>query len=140
MLQAWWKWLGESSWKWLHENVFKAIILAALTASIVAWLKGTFDTILRESLPSGASISCIGREWVIDHRPFRQPEPTKEVFRILVATLDHDDANRTLSEAVVGAFQGEKGIEAIETCRALKIERAGERIEEAAAKRGHRRA
>jgi hypothetical protein len=86
--------LGESSWQWLRENVFKAIILAALTASIVALLKGTFDTILRESLPSGASISCIGREWVIDHRHFRQPEPTKEVFRILVATLDHDDANR----------------------------------------------
>jgi retron-type reverse transcriptase len=36
----------------------------------------------------------------------------------------------------VGAFQGEKGIEAIETCRVLKIEGAGERIEEAAAKRG----
>jgi hypothetical protein len=71
-----------------------------------------------------------------DHRLFRQPEPTKEVFRILVAALDHDDANRTLTEAVVGALQGPKGIEAIETCRVLKIEGAGEKIEGSAAKRG----
>ncbi len=131
-----WKWLRESGWKWLRENVFKAIVLAALTASVTAWLRGTFDTILRESLPSGAEISCVGREWIIDHSPFRQLEPSKEVFRILVATLDHDDANRTLTEAVVRAFQGEKGIEAIETCRVLKIEGGGERIAEVAAKRG----
>ena len=131
-----WKWLRESGWKWLRENVFKAIVLAALTASVTAWLRGTFDTILRKSLPSGAEISCVGREWIIDHSPFRRLEPSKEVFRILVATLDHDDANRTLTEAVVRAFQGEKGIEAIETCRVLKIEGGGERIEEVAAKRG----
>jgi hypothetical protein len=67
---------------------------------------------------------------------FASPAPTKEVFRILVATLDHDDANRTLTEAVVRAIQGETAIEAIETCRVLKIDGAGERIEEAAAKRG----
>jgi len=131
-----WKWLRESGWKWLRENIVKAIVLAALTASVSGWLRGTFDTILRELLPSGAEISCVGREWIIDHRPFRQPEPTKKKFRILVATLDHDDAARKLTEAVVRAFPGEKGIDAIETCRVLKIEGAGERIEEAAAKGG----
>src|ERR1700730_16739608 len=131
-----WKWLRESGWKWLRENIVKAIVLAALTASVSGWLRGTFDTILRESLPSGAEISCVGREWIIDHRPLRQPEPTKKKFRILVATLDHDDAARKLTEAVVRAFPGEKGIDAIETCRVLKIEGAGERIEEAAAKSG----
>jgi tetratricopeptide (TPR) repeat protein len=123
-------------WKWIRENIGKAIVLAALTASVTGWLRGTFDTILRESLPSGAEISCIGREWVVDHSPFRQLEPSKEVFRILLGTLDHDDANRTLTEVVVRAFQGEKGIEAVETCRVLKIEGGGDRIEEAAAKRG----
>ena len=131
-----WEWLRKSGWKWLRENIVKAIVLAALTASVTGWLKGTFDTILRESLPSAAEISCIGREWIIDHSPFRQPETSKEVFRTLVTTLDHDDANRTLTDAVVGAFQGENGIEAIETCRVLKIEGAGKRIEEAATKRG----
>src|SRR3984893_6797225 len=120
-----WEWLRKSGWKWLRENIVKAIVLAALTASVTGWLKGTFDTVLRESLPSAAEISCIGREWIIDHSPFRQPEPSTEVFRILVTTLDHDDANRTLTDAVVGAFQGENGIEAIETCRVLKIEGAG---------------
>lgn len=135
MLRAW-KWLRESGWKWLCENILKAIVLAAITASAIAWLKGMFDATLRDLLPSEAEISCIGREWIIDHLPLHHPEPAKGVFRILVATLYHDDANRTLTEAVVGAFQGEKGIEAIETCRVLKIEGAGERIEEAAAKRG----
>src|SRR5208337_2600387 len=121
-------------WKWLRENIFKAIVLAALAASVTAWLKGTFDAVLRDWLPPAAEISCIGREWIIDHSPFRQPEPSKQAFRILVATLDHDDSN--LTEAVVGKLQGEKGIEAIKTCRVLKIEGAGERIEEAVAKRG----
>jgi hypothetical protein len=136
MLRVWWKWLRESGWKWLHENIVKAIVLAALTGSVTAWFRGVFDATLRDLLPSGAEISCIGREWIIDHRPFRQPEPTKEVFRILVVTLDQDDATRTLTKAVVRAFQGEMGIEVIETCRVLKIEGAGERIEGAAAKRG----
>jgi tetratricopeptide (TPR) repeat protein len=60
------------------------------------------------------------------------------VFRILVATLDHDDAKRTLTETLWWPFQGHggHGIEVIDTCRVLKIEGAGERIEEAAAKRG----
>jgi hypothetical protein len=86
MLRAW-IWLRESGWKWLRENVGKAIVLAALAASVTAWLKGVFDATLRELLPLGAEISCIGREWINDHRPFRQSEPTKAVFRILVATL-----------------------------------------------------
>jgi hypothetical protein len=81
-----WKWLRESGWKWLRENIVKAIVLTALAASVTGWLKGTFDAALRELPPSGAELSCIGREWIIDHRPFRQPEPTKEVFRMLVAS------------------------------------------------------
>jgi len=60
-----WEWLRKSGWKWLRENIVKAIVLAALTASVTGWLKGTFDTILRESLPSAAEISCIGREWIV---------------------------------------------------------------------------
>jgi hypothetical protein len=57
-----WKWLRESGWKWLRENIGKAIVLAALTASVTGWLRGTFDTILRDWLPPAAEISCIGRE------------------------------------------------------------------------------
>ena len=66
-----WKWLRESSWKWLHENIFKAVVLATLVASVTGWLRGTFDEILREQVPSGAKISCIGREWITDYSPFR---------------------------------------------------------------------
>jgi len=127
MIQAW--------WKWLRENFVKAIVLVALTASVTAWFRGVFDAALRDLLPSGAEISCIGREWIVDHSFLRQPKPSKEEFRILVATLDHDDAERKLTRAVSRPFQGE-GIDAIETCRVLKIEGAGDRIEEAAAKRG----
>jgi hypothetical protein len=32
----------------------------AFTASVTAWFKGVFDATLRELLPSGAEISCIG--------------------------------------------------------------------------------
>jgi hypothetical protein len=125
-----WKWLRESGLRWV------AIVLATLTASVTGWLRGTFDTILRESLPPAAEISCIGREWVIGHRPFRQPEPKRQVFRVLVAALDHDDADRRSTGAIVRALQGEKGIEAIKTCRVLPIEGAGVRIEEPVAMQG----
>jgi hypothetical protein len=61
-------------WGWLHDHIVKAIILAALSASAVAYLKGVFDKIIGDVLPKGAEISCVGREWAADRWPFRQPE------------------------------------------------------------------
>lgn len=79
-------WLRENSWNWLRANIFKAIILTAFTASVIAYLRGVFDDVLHESLPSGAEISCVGREWLIEHNPLRSQQPTKDVFRIPSAT------------------------------------------------------
>jgi hypothetical protein len=59
-----------------------------------------------------------------------------EVFRILIATLSGDDANGTLTSAVVRALHGQQAIDAVSTCRVLKIQGAGVTAEEAAAKLG----
>src|SRR6476620_3831789 len=95
---------------WLRENVGTAIIGAALTAAFVAYFRGIFDAILGDILPKGAEISCIGCEWIADHWPFRKREPTRDVFRVVVAKLDHDDAGGSLTQAVVRAFQGQDAI------------------------------
>src|SRR5262249_1396311 len=123
-------------WDWLRDHIVKAIILAALSASAVAYLKGVFDDIIGNVLPKGAEISCLGREWVADRWPFPQPEVASEVFRILITTLYGDDAGGTLTHAVVRSFQGQQAIDAVSTCRVLKIEGAGLTAEEAAAKIG----
>ncbi len=123
-------------WDWFREHIVKAIIIAALSASAVAYLKGIFDDIIGNVLPKGAEISCLGREWVVDHLPFRQPEVAPDVFRILIATLDGDDTSGTLTYAVVRAFQGQQAIDAVSTCRVLRIQGAGLTAEEAAAKIG----
>jgi hypothetical protein len=82
-------------WGWLRDHIVKATIVAALSASAVAYVKGAFDKIIGDVLPKGAEISCVGREWIVDHSPFRQPGPSKQAFRI-----------PNLTEAVVRAFQG----------------------------------
>ncbi len=82
-----WTWFRESGWRWLRENIVKAIVLAALAASVTGWLRGTFDEILRELLPSGAEISCEGREWIIDHVPFASLSPRRKYFASLLPPL-----------------------------------------------------
>ncbi len=66
MFRKRWKWLREDGWTWFRKNVVKGIILAAVTASLVAGLRGGFDAILRNRLPSGAEVSCVGREPIVD--------------------------------------------------------------------------
>ena len=124
------------TWDWFREHVVKAIIIAALSASAVAYLQGIFDDIISNMLPKAAEISCLGREWVADHWPFRQPEVAPDAFRILIATLNGDDTSETLTNAVVRAFQGQQAIDAVSSCRVLKIRGAGVTAEEAAAKIG----
>jgi hypothetical protein len=123
-------------WDWLREHIVKAIIIAALSASAVAYLKGILDDVIGNVLPKGAEVSCRGREWLADHWASGQPEVPPEAFRILIATLSGDDANGTLTYAVVRALQGQQAIDAVSTCRVLKIQGAGLVAEEAAAKLG----
>jgi hypothetical protein len=123
-------------WDWFHNYILKAIIVAALSASAVAYFKGIFDDVIDNVFPKGAEISCYGREWVADHWPSRQPEVAPEVFRILISTLSGDDASGTQTNAVVRAFQGQQAIDAVSSCRVLKIRGAGLTAEETAAKMG----
>jgi tetratricopeptide (TPR) repeat protein len=122
----------------LRENALTALILAALTAALTAYLRGVFDAILGDVLPKGAEISCIGREWIADRWPLRKREPTRDVFRILIAKLDRDDTSGTLTQAVVRAFQGQNAIEGVQTCRILRIRGAGPAAEDAVAKTGRK--
>ena len=115
-----------------------AVILAALTAALTAYLRGVFDAILSDVLPKGAEISCIGREWIADRWSFRKREPTRDVFRILIAKLDRDDAGGTLTQAVVRASQGQNAIEGVQTRRILIIRGAGPATEDAVAKTGRK--
>ena len=95
---------------WLREHLV-VVVLAALTTSVTAYFKGVFDTIIGDVLPKGAEVSCVGREWLADHWPFRQPEATPDIFRLLIATLEGDDASGTLTQAVVRAFQGQGAVD-----------------------------
>ena len=123
-------------WGWLRDHIVKAIFLAALWASAVAYLKGVFDDFIGNVLPKGAEVSCVGREWIADHWPFRQPEEAPEIFRVVIATLDGDEASGTYTRHIVRAFQGQQAIDAISTCRVLKIQGGGPTAEAAAAKTG----
>jgi hypothetical protein len=55
-------------WDWFRNHILKAIIVAALSASAIAYFKGIFDDIIGNVFPKGAEISCSGREWVADQR------------------------------------------------------------------------
>jgi tetratricopeptide (TPR) repeat protein len=123
-------------WRWIRENLVKAIVLAALTGSATAYLKGVFDSILGETMPKGAEIACAGREWVTDHWPSRPPETAPDIFRILVATVAGDDASATQTQAIYRAFQGQRAFDVLSTCRILKLEGAGPTAENATAKTG----
>jgi hypothetical protein len=95
---------------WLHEHLV-VVVLAALTTSVTAYFKGVFDTIIGDVLPKGAEVSCVGREWLADHWSTRQPEATPDIFRLLIATLEGDDASGTLTQAVVRAFRGQGAVD-----------------------------
>jgi len=62
-------------------TLLKAIIIAALWR-VPSHIKGVFDKIIGDMLPKGAEISCVGREWVTGHWPFRQPEAPPVIFRM----------------------------------------------------------
>jgi hypothetical protein len=86
-----------------HAVAGGAIILSALAASVAAYFRGIFDGIIGDVLPKGPEISCFGREWIADRWPFRQPETPPDVFRMLIAKLDGDDARGTQTQAVLRA-------------------------------------
>jgi hypothetical protein len=80
---------------WLRTHVVESIIGVALITSVTAWLRGAFDSVLHDVVPSGADAACALRETIEYHWPFAtQPAPSDR-FTILIATIDHDDADHT---------------------------------------------
>jgi tetratricopeptide (TPR) repeat protein len=111
---------GSGVRNWLRRHIV-GIIGVALVAVLTGWLNGFFDSILHDVVPSGAEAACALRETIEYHWPFAaQPTPSDR-FTILIARIDHDDADHTYTRAVERAFFKKDGIDRIETCRVLRL-------------------
>jgi hypothetical protein len=98
-----------------------SIIGVPLVGVITVWLSGFFDSIRQDVVPSGADTFCVLHEAIENYWPFANPPATPDRFRILIARVDHDDADHTYTRAVERAFFKKDGIDRIETCRVLRL-------------------
>jgi tetratricopeptide (TPR) repeat protein len=117
---------------WLREHIVGSIIGAALIATATAWLQGAFDSVLRDTLPSGTDAFCALSETVKYHWPFSTPPASSNRFSVLLATIDRDDAEHTYTRAVKRAFLKREDIEPIATCRVLRLSDVGRDAEASA--------
>ena len=108
---------------WFRRHIvasFSVIGVAALVTVGTGWATGFFDFILRDVAPSGVDTACALRE-TIKYHWFATPPATSDRFTILIATIDHDDADHTYTRAVERAFFKKDGIDRFETCRVLRL-------------------
>ena len=81
---------------WVHAS----IIGVALATVVTAWLCGFFDPILDRVISSGSEASCALHENLKYHWPFVMQRARSNQFSILIATIDHDDANQRYSPSI----------------------------------------
>jgi hypothetical protein len=105
----------------LWPRIIKIISIIGLPGVIAVWFTGFFDSVLHNVVPSGADTACALRETVELHWPFAAPPVPSERFTILIATIDHDDADHTYTRAVERAFLKKDDIDRSETCRVLRL-------------------
>jgi hypothetical protein len=117
---------------WLREHILASIIGAALVATLSGWFSGFFDSVLHESVPSGADAACAFREAVEYYWPFGKESAPSNRFTILIATIDQDDSDHTYTRAVARAFLKHDDIDRIETCRVLRLSGVGRGAERTA--------
>jgi tetratricopeptide (TPR) repeat protein len=106
-----------------------SIIGVALATVVMAWLGGFFDSVLDRVIPSGSEAFCTLRETLENRWPFATRPATSKRFSILIATIDHDDADHTYTRAVAKAFLKRGDIDRIETCRVLRFSDVGRAAE-----------
>jgi tetratricopeptide (TPR) repeat protein len=116
---------GLGNWLRTHLVASFSIISVAIVGVGTGWVTGFFDSILDSVAPSGVDAACALRETVKYHWPFENPSTTSERFTILIATIDHDDADHTYTRAVARAFLKQDGIDRIDTCRVLRLSGVG---------------
>jgi hypothetical protein len=108
-------------WSLLRTRILVGIIGLALVVAATRWVGGFLDSILHDLFPSGVDAACFLRETIEYHWPFAvQPAPSVR-FTILIARIDHDDADHTYTRAVERAFFKKDGIDRIETCQVLRL-------------------
>jgi hypothetical protein len=109
------------NWMRTHIAASISIISGALLLVLTGWLNGFFDSLLHDVVPSGPETACALREWVENRSPFAAQNTRSDRFTILIARIDHDDADYTYTRAVERAFFKKDGIDRIETCRVLRL-------------------
>jgi tetratricopeptide (TPR) repeat protein len=112
---------GVCIWVRTHIIATISIIGVALGGVVTGWWGGFFESILREVFPSAADAACALRETIEYQWLFASQEAPSDRFRILIATIDRDDADHTYTRAVERAFFKKDGIDRIETCRVLRL-------------------
>jgi tetratricopeptide (TPR) repeat protein len=119
---------------WVRQHiveVVEGVFVAAFSAFAVAWLKGFCQNILPS--PRDSYI------WVVETaRDIRRFRPSPDKFLILVAQLDGDDVKGTHTRAVARAFQGQVGVERLQTLRTLRLFGIGGAAESEAVATGRR--
>ena len=92
---------------WLRKHIvirIISIIGVPLVGVITVWFSGFFDSIFQNVVPSGADTFCVLHEAIENYWPFAtQPAPLDR-FTILIARIDHDDADHTYTRAVAPHF------------------------------------
>jgi hypothetical protein len=109
------------NWMRTHIRASISIISGVLLLVLTGWLNGFFDFFLHDVVPSGPETACALREWVEYRSPFAAQNIQSDRFTILIARIDHDDADYTYTRAVERAFFKRDGIDRIETCRVLRL-------------------
>lgn len=105
---------------WVRTHIILGSVIGAAAIAVTGWFSGFFGAILAV-VPSGAEAFCDLCETIEYHWPFAAPLATSDRFTILIATIDHDDADHTYTRAVERAFSKKDGIDRIETCRVLRL-------------------
>jgi tetratricopeptide (TPR) repeat protein len=109
---------------WLRKHIvirIISIIGVPLVGVITVWFSGFFDSIFQNVVPSGADTFCVLHEAIENYWPFATQPAPPDRFTILIARIDHDDADHTYTRAVERAFFKKDGIDRIETCQVLRL-------------------
>src|ERR1700737_2839457 len=94
----------------VRTHIILSVIGTAALAVMGGWVSGFLGAILAV-VPSGPEAFCDLRETIEYHWPFAAPLATSDRFTILIATIDHDDADHTYTRAVERAFFKKDGID-----------------------------
>jgi hypothetical protein len=111
---------GRRALVWVRTHIILGSVIGAAAVAVTGWFSGFFGAILAV-VPSGEETACAIGEWVEYRSPFAAQNTQSDRFTILVARIDHDDADHTYTRSVERAFFKKDGIDRAETCQVLRL-------------------